>query len=775
MSRFHDDEGPPDENAPAPVQGEGACQSGETERQEKLAPSNDRWKVPLAGALEWASAGYPIFPCLNLPSSKDHKRPLTGRGGFHNATTDKAQIEAWWRRHPDALIGIPTGTATGIAVLDLDKKKDKDGYAAVPNWRDLSPAIVQTGGGGAHLYFKTDGAIRSTTGANGVDVRGEGGYVIVPPSAGYSWLNGRDLSALPPFPPEYRPREYVAQPSDEAEADPAEVAAALRIIPNDNEDYDSWVRVGLAVYGATGGSDEGFEAWDRWSEKSGKYCAHTTAKRWEKFHRSPPNAIGAGTIFHMANEADPDWRTQYNAEVDASAQKAFAEGAGAFAAELWPERPVEAVEEPKAEPAGGELPSDDEARSSTAGEAELDDAARGKPPSALGEWNAGIDDWTIPPRRWLLGNVFCRSFVSALIADGGIGKTALRIAQALSLATRKQLTGEKVFQRCRVLFVSLEDDRNELRRRVRAAMLHHGITDAEVDGWLFLAAPEGKAGKLVTVHPRTKRPAIAAMKAEIEAVVTSEKIDLLILDPLVKAHDVEENDNSAMDVVIQTLSSLAVDHDIAVDVLHHTSKGAADPGNADRGRGASAVKNGARLVYTLTQMSTDEAERFGVDESERRSHVRVDSGKVNITPPLERAQWFKIVGVPLGNADALYPNGDRVQTMVPWTPPTAWEGITGDVLKRILDDIDKGVPPDADKGIAAGGRYSNAPKATTRAAWQVVARHAPGKTEKQCRQFIAELVNQGRLMAKDYRDPNDRRTVKGLYLPTQEDADNVPV
>lgn len=729
----------------------------------------------LTGALEWAAQGYAVFPCINRPGNDLHKAPLTGRGGFHNATTDKAQIEAWWRTHPDALIGVPTGTSTGIAVLDLDKKNDKDGYAAVPGWEKLSPAIVRTGSGGAHLYFRADAPIRNSVGKNGVDVRGDGGYVIVPPSAGYTWLNGHDLSALPPFPAAFRPADYVAAPADELEAeDAAMVAAALQVIPNDDEDYDSWVRIGMAVWAATAGSEEGFDAWDKWSEKSGKYCATTTSKRWERFHNSPPTSIGAGTIFYLASEIDPDWRRHYDAEADAKVQELFRQGAADFCDEFGLESAAPVAEEPKAAPAEGQLPADDEP-ASLATEEPLADAAAPNPVSALGEWNAGDDDWTISPRKWLLGNVYCRTFVSSLLADGGVGKSALRILQALALATGRNLTDEKVFQRCRVLFVSLEDDRDELRRRALAAMLHHGISPEEVEGWLFLSAPEGKAGKLVTADPRTRRPKVSAMKAEVDQAIRAHNIDVLILDPLVKAHDVEENDNSAMDVVIQTLSTLAVEHNIAVDVLHHTSKGAADPGNADRGRGASAVKNGARLVYTLTQMSMDEAERFGIQEAERRSFVRVDSGKVNITPPLEKARWFKIVGVALGNGEALYPNGDSVQTMVPWTPPSTWDGISDDVLKRILDEIDNGVPPDEDKGVSLGSRYSDGPKATVRAAWRVVQRHSPGKTEKQCRQFIAELVKQKRLVAKDYRDPNDRRTVKGLYLATPEDAENEPM
>ena len=81
----------------------------------------------------------------------------------------------------------------------------------------------------------------------------------------------------------------------------------------------------------------------------------------------------------------------------------------------------------------------------------------------------GGDTGAIPPRGWLLGNIFCRGYISSLMADGGVGKTALRIAQCLELARGKSLTGDHVFQRCRVLFITLEDDLNELRRRARAA------------------------------------------------------------------------------------------------------------------------------------------------------------------------------------------------------------------------------------------------------------------------------------------------------------------
>ena len=121
-----------------------------------------------------------------------------------------------------------------------------------------------------------------------------------------------------------------------------------------------------------------------------------------------------------------------------------------------------------------------------------------------------------PPRAWLLGTIFARRFISSLVAEGGTGKTALRYAQYLSLATGRELTGERVFQRCRVLIVSLEDNADELRRRVRAAMLlHYWIDRAELRGWLFLAAPGAHAGKLMALNSKG-RPEPGRMAAVLK-------------------------------------------------------------------------------------------------------------------------------------------------------------------------------------------------------------------------------------------------------------------
>ena len=315
--------------------------------------------------------------------------------------------------------------------------------------------------------------------------------------------------------------------------------------------------------------------------------------------------------------------------------------------------------------------------------------------------DAGDNREPPPPRGWLLGNIFARRFVSSLIAEGGVGKTAVRTAQLLSLTTRKPLTGDHVFQRCRVLLICLEDDDDEMERRLTAAMLHFGIERSELKGWLFTLAPGAAAGKIMALDQHG-RPIVGDLVEKLEQIIIEKQIDLVCLDPFVKTHSVPENDNGMIDQVVQVLTNLAVKYNIAVDTPHHTSKGPADPGNASRGRGASASKDAWRIVYSLAPMTEDEGRTFGISEHERRRLIRMDRAKVNIAPAIE-AKWFKLVGVNIGNATDIYPNGDDVQTVSVWTPPDAFFGLDNLSLNQILNDIDAGMPD--------GNRYSNAPKA----------------------------------------------------------------
>lgn len=156
----------------------------------------------LASALALADGGYSVFPLR-----RNAKTPLT-RHGFHDATTDAAQITDWWTKHPDANIGIACG-ASGIIVADLDVKSGENGPG---NWAELvrhieypSAVTVSTPSGGTHLIWRGTG-VASSNGevAPGVDIKADGGYIVAPGSAidgvAYRTSDGRPLPRIEELP-----------------------------------------------------------------------------------------------------------------------------------------------------------------------------------------------------------------------------------------------------------------------------------------------------------------------------------------------------------------------------------------------------------------------------------------------------------------------------------------------------------------------------------------------------------------------------------------------
>lgn len=136
-------------------------------------------------ALDFAKAGRPVFPLV-----PEGKAPLTPRG-FHDATTAPDQIWQWWHNTPDAGLGLPTGD--GLAVLDVDTHSG--GGIDPKAWPPTR--MAHTRSGGFHLYYAVDRPVPCSVGRvrPGVDVRGEGGYVVAPPTPGWEWAN--DLTVAP--------------------------------------------------------------------------------------------------------------------------------------------------------------------------------------------------------------------------------------------------------------------------------------------------------------------------------------------------------------------------------------------------------------------------------------------------------------------------------------------------------------------------------------------------------------------------------------------------
>jgi hypothetical protein len=366
-----------------------------------------------------------------------------------------------------------------------------------------------------------------------------------------------------------------------------------------------------------------------------------------------------------------------------------------------------------------------------------------------------IDVSKIPPRGWLLGVSFCRKFISGMVAEGGGGKTAVRYTQYLAVAAGKSLTGEHVHVRSRVLIVCLEDDLDEVRRRIGAAMLHHGIASAQIKGWLHYCTPRGlKLLQQVSAHGDSA-VATGALHGELRRIIKELRTDLVSIDPFVKAHGVPENDNNLIDQVCTKLGELGDEFDVAIDLVSHARKGTTNPGDADRDRGASSKRDAGRLMRTLTAMTIDEAELYGVAEKDRRDFVRVDDAKVNITRRSAAAMWFCLVGVPLGNGNDLYPSGDEVQTVARWYPPDTFAKLDTATVDRILNKIEA--------GPYASGRFSPSPNATDRAAWPVVREFCPEASEKEAKHVITTWLKNGVLVKRDHKDPKDSHDHPSLF------------
>lgn len=156
-------------------------------RQIESEPSN---ALPLKdAALQYAVNCWPVFPLMG-------KIPLKESRGYKDATTDPGPIHAWWTQHPTANIGLATGKGSGVLVLDMDMpegyfhlKELQRRYEPLPDTRR-----TRTAHKGLHYFFEypTDGESYASTvglaGLEGIDIRANGGYVVLPPSKLYGKL-----------------------------------------------------------------------------------------------------------------------------------------------------------------------------------------------------------------------------------------------------------------------------------------------------------------------------------------------------------------------------------------------------------------------------------------------------------------------------------------------------------------------------------------------------------------------------------------------------------
>jgi putative DNA primase/helicase len=155
----------------------------------------------LDAALGYARRGWHVFPMTHA------KKPLTAHG-LLDATKDKELIRQWWNRHPFALVAIATGMSSGVVALDVDVRPSGSGVDSLEDLCIVSHPLAPTAhtpSGGLHIFFAAPAhEVRSSTAklAPLLDVRADGGSVILPPGPGRFWdpilnLDTRMLPAMP--------------------------------------------------------------------------------------------------------------------------------------------------------------------------------------------------------------------------------------------------------------------------------------------------------------------------------------------------------------------------------------------------------------------------------------------------------------------------------------------------------------------------------------------------------------------------------------------------
>jgi Virulence-associated protein E/Bifunctional DNA primase/polymerase, N-terminal/Primase C terminal 2 (PriCT-2) len=317
--------------------------------------------VKLEAALAYSRMHWRIFPCHSIVEGRcscgkadcgsPGKHPRT-RGGFKDATDDLVQLTRWWTKWPDANIALATGS--GLVVFDIDGEAGRHEFKELVKTHGASPAtLTSKTGRGAHLVYHTrpDSPEVRSSARDSVHVRGEGGYVILPPSnhiSGneYKWIAKHPIALLPEWMrqwsqgydiarsnagvvttddfrnlgpiPEFLRQTILSNQRDITKSaqealktvwSPAEqsrLISALSAIDVKACGYEDYLRIGFALHSLgwdrSDGTSIAFDIWDEWCAQSEHYNQAGLEAKWKNFDRTARGDVNIGTLYHLAQQ-----------------------------------------------------------------------------------------------------------------------------------------------------------------------------------------------------------------------------------------------------------------------------------------------------------------------------------------------------------------------------------------------------------------------------------------------------------------------------------------
>jgi hypothetical protein len=304
---------------------------------------SDHKYTRLETALILAEAGITVFPADPI-TKRPYKAARFSGGARWGATRDRRQIISDFNRWPNAALCMPTGRDNGVWVVEADTMEGH-GVDGIGNFQKVIDAnsplpetrMVRSPSGSIHRWFKNPDRLLIQNSeskiAQGVDVLGEGGMVLIPPSVKpgvgeYVWLNYLKNADASQWLLDLVAKKDSSKRNhdlDDTTINIDKVIAALDAATNVNLCEDQWYRIMAAAWRGSNGDDAAYRAFVRWSARSTKrnHDIKRTQARWDAFADKPPHDIGVGTLYRHADETAPGWRERLLEESLASLKEEY--------------------------------------------------------------------------------------------------------------------------------------------------------------------------------------------------------------------------------------------------------------------------------------------------------------------------------------------------------------------------------------------------------------------------------------------------------------------
>ena len=697
---------------------------------------------------EWADlyreCGLQVVPCR----PREKKPALDGWRDLTDGIVADNAFRFMFDAIPPAYgLGILTGSCSGnVFVVDLDLHKPILGplarawWAMVTNGADIRTPTQRTGGGGLQILLRAPDDVRMPTNKTniGVDFRGQGGFAVLAPTLHASGKNYEWLPGLAPWEVE------IAEASQDIIEAVFDCAAEHGGTPGGTRTATDTPVTDLSAFGKVQDGRESYMA-------AMVFAALVTLRAESAIRPSQQEMEARARAEFATYERNVASRLPADSRTNAERLEEEGRGWSAFwfkwnrALRKWDDRIASSAEERKAR------------------ETREEPKAEAAPSAGLALSSAfPIDPTQIEPRAWIIPGLLIRKHLSVLVAPPGSGKSLLTCQQAIALGAGMNWGGWVARGKNRVLLVNAEDDTPEMQRRLWASADAMGVDHKTLAGQVMLCdAPENIV--VAKTDAKTRAVVRTPLVEELIATITANAIDVIVVDPFAETFEGDENNNSEVKWAGIAWREIARRTGASVYLVHHTKKYASGmAGEADASRGGGSLIGTARIVSTLFAMTEDEAASMGVPPDERTHFVRFDDAKANMSLVTGVAKWFRKHSVTLPNATPFTP-GDEVGVLLPWKPPSVFEGVSNTQIGHCLDEIERG--PADEEGRPTGQLYSPSKAGRTSQRWvgHAAARFL-GIDEDKAATVIREWFKTGLLIEVEYDDPKARKSLKGVRV-----------